>query len=850
MVGEPRLAPQSQPAAIRAAPDRGTEYRRPTVPVPPGRLFGRDADIAALTELLLDNDVRLVTLTGPGGVGKTRLALELASRTADRFAGNVTFAGLSSLAEPARVLPAIAHALDLPESGGTTVDRQLVAAFQDDPHLLIMDNFEHVAAAGPEIGDLVRRCPRLTVLITSRLRLRLQGEHEYPVAPLPLPEAESPEIASPETLRANPAVALFVQRAIAAKPSFALTPANAADVANLCRRLDGLPLAIELAAARSAVLSPQSMLARLSGRLQLLSDGPVDAPPRLRTMRDAVAWSLDLLTPDAAALFRRVGVFAATFSVESVEAIAGEIPALPALSALVDAALLLPAPGDSDTTRYRILEPIREVARERLDEAGETDAVNLLLAEHFRSLIVEIGPGIQQAGQGRWFPILDLESDNLAVAIDWATRSGRPDLSIAIINGPLWFYWTMRGRIRTERPRLEAALAAAATADPPVIPAQRAQALFTDGLFFSHIGDYSRARVRYEEAISFCQELPNADRITLPLLSNLSVLDIDQGHYADARVRLEKVLAIQRAIGSTAQIGRTLINLGNIALYEDDLITATKHQTEALSIARQTNSRRILAHCLNSIGEIAVEEGRDADALIAFDQAIGLFRQDGDIVVEGQTLANLAATALRTGNVPRAAAALAEVFLQQQEAKTPVVIVEALEITAAVAIATGQARLAPELFAVAAGIRAATQTVPTPAVRRRSERAIGAAKAALGRSAFDAGAAAARTLTVEEAMAHASLILGDLAPRPVDGGDGPFALVPRSTATASTPVVLTKRQREVLRLLVAGSTDPEIAEELGIGVRTVESHVAAILEKLRVHARTAAVAYAVRHGLG
>jgi DNA-binding NarL/FixJ family response regulator len=257
-----------------------------------------------------------------------------------------------------------------------------------------------------------------------------------------------------------------------------------------------------------------------------------------------------------------------------------------------------------------------------------------------------------------------------------------------------------------------------------------------------------------------------------------------------------------------------------------------------------------MAYCLNNLGETAAGRGLDAEALVAFDQALGLFRQMGDLTGEGVALANLAAIALRSGDVPRAAASLAEVLGQQREAKTPAVVADALVSAAAVVSAVGHVRLAPELLAVAAGIRAASQSVPSPAVRRRSERATGAAKAALGRVAFDAATAAARTVTVDEAMAHATAVLSGLAPQQGDEGQAPPAVIARRAAVAAAPVTLTKRQREVLRLLVAGSTDPEIADELGIGVRTVESHVAAILDKLRVHARTAAVAYAVRHGLG
>ncbi len=846
----PRPAPQSQPTPIRPTSDPGPEHRHQSIPAPLGRLIGRDTEVAALTALLLDDDARLITLTGPGGVGKTRLAMELGGRVASQFDGRVTYIELAPLSDPGRVLPAIAQALDVPDIVEDHIERQIAAWIKGARHLLIVDNFEHVAAAGPAIGDLARQCPNVTVLITSRLRLRLQGEHEYPVLPLPLPEPHPGEDLDPTALSANPAVALFVQRAGAAKPGFALTPANASAVALLCHRLDGLPLAIELAAARSGVLSPQSILARLTGRLQLLSDGPVDAPLRLRGMRDAVAWSLDLLDADASALFRRMAVFPGETSVEEVETVAGNVTAVPALASLVDAALLQQSTMDDGTIRFRMLETVREVARERLDEAGETDATYGLLAERYRQMVVAAAPEVIAGRAETWFSRLEAEDASLHAAIDWAIRRGDATLALNLLIGPVWFLWSIRGRVRSERHRLESALALVPGANPPVDPGLRTRALFTDGLLAMDTGNSDDARVRFEGALALCQELDNPDTISLPILTNLALIDNEQGRYADSHARLETVLTIRRGVGNPAQIGGTLVNLGATANLQGDFAAAKRYLEEALPLIRRTGERRNLGYCLNNLGETLAYLGDDAEALVYFDQALGVFRQADIPVAEGIALVNMAAASLRTGDIVRAAAALIEALNRPQEPLPPVALADALDGAAAVTLTAGQPRETALFLAAAASIRAAAHLVPSPVIRRRADRATAGAKAGLGRAGYEAAAAAARTMDDEAIIARAVRTLADLAPTPLDATDAADGSPPIAGVVPAEPVALTKRQRDVLRLLVAGLTDPEIGEELGIGVRTVESHVSALLAKLRVHARTAAVAYAVRHGLG
>ena len=541
-------------------------------------------------------------------------------------------------------------------------------------------------------------------------------------------------------------------------------------------------------------------------------------------------------------------------SVEAVEAIAGgtrALPVLPGLTTLVDSGLLQQVAEPEDSIRFRMLETVREIALERLIAAGEFDAVNQLLAERCCRLVLEAEPEIHVGGQDRWFPILTAEQDAFRTAIAWSLGAGRADLALRLVIGPLWFFWSMKGWTRSEHHWLEAAMAMTAIADPPVDQALRAKAHFDHALFYLNTGNYGRARTDFEESLRRCEGLPNAEQGALYIRTNLGILDLDQGRYADARGQFETVLAGRRQLRDLPGTARVLVNLGNVATVQGDHAAATRFFDEALPIIRQTGERRMMAHCLNGLGEVAAGLGRDAEALAAFDQALGLFRQADDRTGEGATLVNLAAAALGQGDVPRAAAALAEILEQQHEAKSPMIVADALVGAASAVIAGGQPRLAPQLLEVAAGIRSSTQTVPIPAVRRRVDRTVGAAKAGLGRAGYEAAVVAGRTLTTDEAMERAREAMLEIALRPIDAATVDASnLDPVRASIPSIPVDLTRRQREVLRLLVAGLTDPEIGEELGIGARTVESHVATILNKLRVHARTAAVAYAVRHGLG
>ncbi|HEV2124968.1 MAG TPA: helix-turn-helix domain-containing protein [Chloroflexota bacterium] len=409
------------------------------LPVPPTPLVGRERELAEL-RAMVQGGARLVTLTGAGGVGKTRLALEVARELAGHFADSTALVSLAPLSDAAFVLPTVAHALGLSEAASQPAREVLRNQLHDRQLLLVLDNLEHVLEAAPEIAALIEMCPRLAMLATSRAPLRLRGEREYPLGPLPVPSlSHVPEV---DDLADNPAVALFVERARHVYPDFELTRSNAAAVAAVCRRLDGLPLALELAAARTRVLDPTTMLARLDRVLPVLTGGPRDLPERQRTMEAAIRWSHGLLEPAEQALFRRLSVFAGGWDLQAAAAVGvGEHisdEVLDLLASLVERSLVMVDRGER--VRYRMLEPVRQYAMERLGEAGAVEETRRRHAEYYLEFAEQVEPELRLRARGTE-SLLEAERDNLQEAVTWALSRGQPELTVRLAYALWAFYW-------------------------------------------------------------------------------------------------------------------------------------------------------------------------------------------------------------------------------------------------------------------------------------------------------------------------------------------------------------------------------------------------------------------------
>ena len=722
-------------AAIRdrfwEKPVKQVETRSANLPVQRTGFVGREKEIAAVREMLLRQDVRLVTITGPGGIGKTRLAVQVASGLVERFPATY-FVPLSSLSDPVLIASTILQTLGIREAGSQSALEILKRNLQDSsraPLLLLLDNFEHLVQAAPTVADLLASCPNLRIMVTSRAALHVYGEYEFPVPPLALPDSRSKP--SVEVLSRCPAVALFAQRAIAAKPDFELNRENAPVVAEICARLDGLPLAIELAAARVKVLSPSLMLARLASRLQLLTGGARDLPQRQQTLRAAIDWSYELLTAAEQKLFRRLSVFAGGCNLEGAEAVCDtksdlDLDLLDGMASMVDKSLVQqvePAQGES---RFVMLDTIREYSLEKLEASGEQSLTKRAHAAYCLVLAEEEATEESGAQAAEWQQCFALEHDNFRAALEWLTETGDAEWGLRLATA-LFRFWEIREYLAEGRDRLGKLLKVAGAAAPTKA---RARALFAAGVLAGEQGDYASGDALIGESQHIARQLGDKMGVAVSL-NALAVFACDRGDVVIARALFEEGLVLWRELGDQKAVARALSNLANVLKVQGDHDRARALHMECLSIFQGLGDRTGVAWSLNYQGDIARDHGDTAAARTLYEQGLRIFRELSDRWGIAGTLADLGSLAREQGNYSSARSLYGESLKLFQELDHKRGVARLLECSACLAAVQLDAERSLRLAGAAAALRQNIGAPLTPAEQAKLEASLHAARKAL-----------------------------------------------------------------------------------------------------------------------
>jgi predicted ATPase/class 3 adenylate cyclase len=728
------------------------------LPRQPTPFLGRQREVAEVAEILRRDDVQLLTLTGPGGSGKSRLGLQAAADLLDDFPDGVFFVPLAALIDSGLVPSAIAAALGVREEGERSITERLQDFLADKQMLLLLDNFEHLLGATPQMAHLLASCPGLSMLATSRAPLHVRAERQYPVPPLALPDAGS--AADLDTLARSEAVQLFVDRAQAARPDFSLTPENGPTVGELVRRLDGLPLAIELAAARVKLLPPAPLLLRLEQRLPLLTGGGNDAPTRQRTLRATIAWSHDLLSPGEQTLFRRLSVFVGGCTVAAVEAVVnptGDLDVLEDLAALSDQSLLRPMEEAHGEPRVGMLETIREYAVERLIESGETAVVGEAHSAYFLALAEGAESELTGPDQLVWQNRLTAEHGNLRAALARSIESGAAETSLRLA-AALVTFWRTRGHLSEGRNWLEQVLAFPAGDTPEL----RAKALHGAGWLASEQGEYPLAVHLLEESrATYLQIQDRTGEATATV--RLGDTKHRQGALEQAAELLETGRALWRDSGDALGEAGALNALGNFAITQENLEGAVTAYTEALSRYRGAGDTRAIATVLGNLGFVTGRRGDLEGASRLTTESLTLFRTLGDAVGSAFALAGLGEIAAAQGDAARAAALFGEALSVAWAQGAQPIVVEQIDQLAELAVKAGRLEHASRLLGVGAALHDTLSIPVWPSDQTHYESVVAAARQALGEEAFVAAWDAGRRLPVEQAVSEALDLAGDLA---------------------------------------------------------------------------------------
>lgn len=824
-----------------------TTRQRHSTPVPRKPLVGRGAELALARQALLDRGVPWMTLTGPGGVGKTHLAQVITARIADAFEDGATFVTLADLRDPALVIPTIAAAVDMPEPKQGAIDRQLAAYLQAKALLLCLDTCEHLPDAFPSLVRMLSSCPGVQIVATSRTRLNLSGEHVLPILPLGLPESDR----NLETIAGADAVQLFTQHAQASLPTFELTQTNARVISEICARLDGLPLALELAAAHIRTIAPEQLLELLNHRLSVLVGGQRDAPARQQTLRDTIAWSYGLLTQEQQQLFRRLGIFAGGFDLAAAAAVTENNPVvmLDQLGVLIDHGLIVPVESGDNHRRFRSLETIREYAIEQLAISGEESNARDAHARYYAGLAQTGGNELTGPNQAFWLNRLDAELHNLRSAFEWLmipARSSALRATMALgLATDLWRFWVARGRLREGRAWLTRALDRA-EADAIDLP-HRARATQYLGNMALDQGDLRDAQERYLRSLDL--HTAANDQVGIASANNgLGLVAYYRGDYAEARHRHETALALRRNLSDRHGLANSVNNLGVTANAEQRFSEAQALLEEGLRIRRENRDDAAIGFSLHALGDLRFNQGKLDEAEMLHHRSLTIFEQIGDQLGIAYARCGLGYVSHQKHDETTALTYFLGALRLRQDLGDRRGMVECLEGLATVANANGRPAQAATLFAIAAETRRELGIPLRPVDRARHDEALREVRAGLTAEAFDTASMDGLSAGIEAVVAAVL----DPAWRQDAQKPAPKIVIhdesepeiSRAGADAITP-----RELSVLELLVQDLTNAEIADELYISVRTVESHVANILSKLGVPSRAKAKTIALRLNL-
>ena len=744
-------------AAVRdrlaEASPRPSESGTSNLPVQRTAFIGREQEATALRELLSRVDVQLVTLTGPGGIGKTRLALQVAAEASAEFPGGVCFVPLSAVSDPSLIASTIGQALGIREAGNQSPQERLkeYVSGLGRPMLLLLDNFEHLVSAAPVITQLLTTGPKLKVAVTSQAPLHVYGEHEFPVPPLALPDLKS--IPPLEVLSRLPAVVLFVERAKAVKREFALTRENAPSVASICARLDGLPLAIELAAARIKLLSPSAMLARLESRLNLLTGGARDLPTRQQTLRSTVDWSYSLLNAAEQTLFRRISVFTGGCTLEGIEAVCDTkgdlgLDVLDGMASIVDKSLAQQVEQVDAETRFFMLSTIREYALERLVESNDESSARRAHAAYYLVLAEEGAEDV--VAHPEWLDRFEVEHDNFRTALDYLIRTGDAEWGLRL-GAALFRFWETREHLTEGRDAIARLLALEGTA---TLPKLRARLLFAAAVLAGGLGDYDAARQLFEDSLETCLEL-NDNRGVAVALNALAVNARDRGDLAAASLLFDRCVAIWKDSGDWENIARALSNLANVMKLQGEYAQASSLYDECLTMFRKAGDGAGVAWTLNYQGDVAREKADLAAARSFCERSLAAFRELRDGWGIASALSDLASLSCDLGNDAEARRLYGLSIQMFQELGHKRGIARALECLAVSAAAQSNAVQSLHLAGAAAALRQRLGAPLTRTEQPRLEKALEFARRTLGNDAGLAAWMEGWAMPVEQAVSEA-----------------------------------------------------------------------------------------------